>query len=105
VINIFTDSPSIRTVNTKEAITEMYPRIPWEVAVDTLGYAEHIFRTTELPEWKIIPHKKQIPLQPLNKTPITPLYGHKELATVLTGCCNLTSSRDRLTYSKPSQHN
>ena len=98
----FTDSPSIRTVNTKEAITEMYPRIPWEVAVDTLGSAEHIFRTTELPECKIIPHKKQIPLQPLNKTPITPLYGHKELATVLTGCCNLTSSRDRLTYSKPS---
>ena len=44
-------------VNIKEAITEMYPRIPWEVVADTLESAEHILGTTELPECKIIPHE------------------------------------------------
>jgi len=28
------------------AITEMYPRIPWELDMDPLGSAEHTLRTT-----------------------------------------------------------
>ena len=36
----------------------MYPQIPWEVVANTLGSAEHILGTTELPECKTIPHEK-----------------------------------------------
>ena len=63
----------------------MYPRIPWEVVADTLGSAEHILGTSELQECKVIPHEKPTDLQPRNKTPTAPLYGHRELATVFTG--------------------
>ena len=72
-------------VNIKEAITEMYPRISWEVVADTLGPAEHILVTSEVIECKIIPHEETIHPLPLNKTPTAPLYGHTELATVFTG--------------------
>ena len=63
----------------------MYPRIHWEVVADTLGPAERILGTSEVIECKIIPHEKPIHLQPLNKIPTAPLYGHRELATVFTG--------------------
>ena len=66
-----------KKVNIKESITEMYPQIPWEVVADNLGSAEHIFGTNEVNECKIIPHEKLIHLQPLNKTPTAPLYGHR----------------------------
>ena len=82
----------------------MYPRSPWEVVADSLGYTQHILGTRELPECKIIPHEKLIHLHLLKKTPTAPLYGHTELATVFTGSCNLSSSRARLTYSIPPQH-
>jgi hypothetical protein len=35
-------------VNTKAAIIEIYPQIPWELVVDPLGPAEHILGTTVL---------------------------------------------------------
>ena len=35
----------------KAAITEMYPRIPWELVADPLGYAEHTLGTTVLDQW------------------------------------------------------
>ena len=54
------------------------------MVADTLGPTEHILGTSEVPECKIIPHEKPIHLQPLNKTPTAPLYGHRELATVST---------------------
>jgi hypothetical protein len=34
--------------NFKEAITEMYPRIPWELVAGLLGSAEHTLVTTTL---------------------------------------------------------
>ena len=75
----------------------MYPQIPLELVADPLGSTEHILWTTELPEWKIIPHEKLIHLQ-LNKNPLTAqLYGHSELATVFTESRNLSSSWARLT--------
>ena len=89
---IFTNIPSIKKVNIKEAITEMYPRIPWEEVVDTLGSAVHILGTSELPECKIIRHGKLIRFHLLKKTQTAPLYGHTELATVFTGSHNLPSS-------------
>ena len=69
----------------------MYPQIPWEVVVDTLGSADHILGTIELAECKIIPHKKLIHFQLLKKTQTAPLYGHTELATVFTGSGNWSS--------------
>jgi hypothetical protein len=70
----------------------MYPWIPWEVAADTFGSADHILGTTELPKCKTIPHKKLIHFQLLKKTQTAPLYGHTELPTVFTGSGNLSSS-------------
>ena len=66
----------------------MYPRIAWEVVADTLGSAEHILGTTELPECKIVPHEKLIHPQLLMKTPTAPLHGYGEPATVFTGSRN-----------------
>ena len=37
-----------RIVNLKVAITEMYPRILWELVEDPLGSAEHILGTSDL---------------------------------------------------------
>jgi len=70
----------------------MYPRIPWVVVEHNLLSAEHFLGTTEFTECKIIAHEKLIHLKLLKKTPITPLYGHRELATVFTGFRNLSSS-------------
>jgi hypothetical protein len=33
-------------MNLKVAITEIYPRIPWELVADRLGSPEYIFGTT-----------------------------------------------------------
>jgi hypothetical protein len=79
-------------MSNNKAITEMYPRIPWEVVADTLGSTEHILGTTELPECKIIPHEEVIHLQLLKKTPTVPLYGHTQLAAVFTGFRDLSTS-------------
>ena len=57
----------------KEAITAIYPLIPWEVVADTLGYAEHILGNTDLRECKIIPYDKSIHLQ-LHKKRQRPHY-------------------------------
>jgi len=35
-------------IRSKLAITEMYPRIPWELVVDTLGSAKDTSGTTAL---------------------------------------------------------
>ena len=35
-----------KLVNFKVAITEMYPRIPWELVADHLGSVEHSLATT-----------------------------------------------------------
>ena len=37
-----------RIVYFKVVITEMYPRIPWELVEDPLGSAEHILGTSDL---------------------------------------------------------
>ena len=41
--------------------------ILWEGLADTLGFAEHILGTAEIPECKIKPHEKLIHLQLINK--------------------------------------
>ena len=35
-------------MNFKVAITEIYPRIPWEMVADRLGSADHTLGTAEL---------------------------------------------------------
>jgi len=69
---LFTNIPSKKCKH-KETITEIYPRIPWDVLADTLRSAEHILGAADLPECKTIPHDKTIHLQLLKK-PQRPIY-------------------------------
>jgi hypothetical protein len=37
---------SLKISNFKVAVTKIYPRFPWDLVADPLGYAEHTLETT-----------------------------------------------------------